>query len=291
MISSYENLNDDQWLLRHARNVHSENGEDGVIEKIFETILPTNRWCVEFGAWDGKLCSNTFRLIKEQSWSGVFIEADKTRYQELLATYKANPRAHCVNRFVSFEGQNSLDSILASTPIPKDFDFLSIDIDGNDYHIWDSVKLYQPRVVVVEFNLTIPSHVEFIQPRDMRVQQGTSPLSLVKLGRAKGYELVCLTAYNAFFVKAPLFSAFHITDNTVPRLRPNLGWEYHIFQLFDGTFVVCGPDKMHWQALPLRQEKFQVMPKMLRAFDPKSKGFFFRATRRIWAALYRRGLA
>jgi hypothetical protein len=291
MISTYEHLNPDQWLLRHARNATSQEGEDGILEKIFQTIPTANRWCVEFGAWDGKLTSNTYTLLSQRDWSGVLIEAHPKRFQDLLATYNGNQKVHCLNRFVTFAGEDSLDSLFARTPLPKDFDLLSIDIDGNDFHIWDSLKNYQPRVVVIEFNLSIPSHIEFVQPRDMRVQQGTAPLSLAKLGKQKGYELVCLTGSNAIFVRTELFPAFDIADNSVARLRPNVGFEYHIFQLFDGTFVVGGQELMHWQALPLRQEKFQVLPRFLRRFDPPSMSFFRRALRRLWVFFYVRGLA
>nr|VFK13689.1 MAG: hypothetical protein BECKLPF1236A_GA0070988_100933 [Candidatus Kentron sp. LPFa]VFK29801.1 MAG: hypothetical protein BECKLPF1236C_GA0070990_100959 [Candidatus Kentron sp. LPFa] len=48
-----------RWLLDFSHNVTSQTGEDGVIEKIFEIIEPTNRWCIEFGAWDGKKFRNT----------------------------------------------------------------------------------------------------------------------------------------------------------------------------------------------------------------------------------------
>jgi hypothetical protein len=290
MKSNYQNLNKDQWLLQYAHNDTSEWGEDGILKKVFEIIEPTNRWCVEFGAWDGKHTSNTYSLMTAGKWSGVFVEADPEKFKALLTTYGSNPRAHCVQRFVNFDGTSTLDCILAQTPIPRDFDLLSIDIDGNDYHIWESLRKYEPRVVVIEFNLTIPQHVEFVQPRDMRVQQGSSALSLRKLGKEKGYELVCLTVCNAVFVKASLFPAFGIADNSTARLRTNQETEYHIFQLYDGTFVVGGQNLIHWQGLPLQQRKFQVFPKMLR-FAPDSGGFWRKLMRRIWLRLYLKGLA
>jgi Methyltransferase FkbM domain len=287
----YEDLNEDQWLLRHARVVTSEFGEDGVLEKVLEVIGPANRWCVEFGAWDGKVTSNTYTLMKQRQWSGLFLEPHPKRFQDLLATYSGQSRARCLNRFVDFAGSNSLDSILNENGVPADFDLLSIDVDGNDYHVWDSLRNYRPRIVVIEFNLSIPSHVEFVQPRNWRVGQGSSPLSLAILGRSKGYELVCLTKCNAIFVQKPLFPAFGIKDNSPLRLRPKTDFEYHIFQLYDGTFVVGGPKLMHWQALPLRQEKFQVLPKILRRPEPPAQPLFIKLLRRIWRFLYLRGLA
>src|SRR6185436_3102249 len=121
-------------------------------------------------------------------------------------TYAGNERAICLQRFVTFDGDTRLDALLQTTPIPKDFDLLSVDIDGADYHVWESLTRYEPRVVIIEFNPTIPGHIEFVQPRDMTVNQGNSIRSLVKLGKQKGYELSCVTEYNAIFVRANLFS-------------------------------------------------------------------------------------
>lgn len=48
------------WLNHHAKTVTSQSGEDGIIEKILEVIKDNDNWCVEFGSWDVKACSNTF---------------------------------------------------------------------------------------------------------------------------------------------------------------------------------------------------------------------------------------
>ena len=37
----------DRWLLEHAANVTSQNGEDGIIAKILEVIGTPRGWCVE----------------------------------------------------------------------------------------------------------------------------------------------------------------------------------------------------------------------------------------------------
>ncbi len=286
MNEIYRDLNEDQWLLRHAKNIFSLSGEDGILQKIFEVVPPVNRWCVEFGAWDGKTYSNTHHLM-QQGWSGVFVEASLARYQDLTKTYQDNPKAHCLNCFVTFEGENSLENLLKRTPIPQDFDLLSIDIDGNDYHVWESFKAYQPRVVVIEFNQTIPSDVEFIQPRAMSIQQGNAPLSLVKLGKQKGYELVCVTEYNCIFVQAGLKEAFHIANPELARLRPRQPL-FQLFQLYDGTMVVTGMDRMAWHGLPIRREKFQILPKLFRVYPPESLGWWKRLLRKIWRFFYLR---
>lgn len=120
-------------LSEYAYNKSSQFGEDGVVQRIFDVLPTQNRyWCVEFGAWDGKYLSNTHDLVENHHWHGVFIEVNKKKFPDLQSTYSTNTNAHLINKLVNYEGKDKLDDILAETPIPHDFNLLSIDIDGND---------------------------------------------------------------------------------------------------------------------------------------------------------------
>lgn len=256
-------------LLSYGRNSTSEHGEDGVIEKVFDIIGEGSRWCVELGALNGVHGSNVWHLIKERGWQGVLIEADQTYFEKLEREYADSNRARCVNAFVSFEGKDSLDYIFASTSLPKTFDLFSLDIDGNEYHLWDSLSEYRPRVMLVEFNPTIPNEVVFIQPRDMRVFQGASLRALVELGKRKGYELVAANEVNAFFVLKELFPNFGITDNSIEALHADHRYETKLFQLYDGTLRISGYDRLMWHNLPLDVEKLQVLPTRSRHYPAR----------------------
>jgi hypothetical protein len=164
----------DKWLLDHAANVYSQAGEDGVLAKILDVLGDGNKWCVEFGAWDGKYLSNTYNLVEKRGFSAVMIEGSAKRHRDLVASFKDNPRIVPVHAFVGFTPADGLDAILARTSIPREFDVLSIDIDGNDYHVWKAVTAYRPRIVVIEYNPTVPTAVDFVQPADMSINQGTS---------------------------------------------------------------------------------------------------------------------
>lgn len=227
-----------RWLNEFTSNVTSQYGEDGILTKIFEIIPGKNKWCVEFGAWDGKLYSNTYNLINQQGYSAVLIEANPNRYQDLIKTYYSNKKVIPLNAFVGFETKNSLDTLLEATETPVDFDLLSIDIDGNDYHVWKAVQNYKPKVVVKEYNPTIPNKVEFVQKPDMRINQGCSLLSVDKLARSQGYELVVLTQTNAIFVDSRYFALFNINDNSLEKMRPNESAVTYIFNGFDGTVFI-----------------------------------------------------
>ncbi len=250
-----------------ARSVVSQHGEDGLLDKIF-AILPgaeRSRWCVEFGAWDGKHLSNTWHLIADEGWSAVLIEADRSRYKTLAERFSDNPRVTTINAFVSLDGRHSLDVLLAASPIPRDFDLLSIDIDGIDYHVWDSVRLYQPKVVVIEYNPTIPNDIVFVQPRDPSVSQGSSAAAFVRLAKTKGYELIAATTCNLIFVTSEYFPLFQIDDNSLANLRDWHDHETRIYQLYDGTLVVDGCDQLCWHGIGMK-DSIQVLPRMLRKF-------------------------
>ncbi len=252
------------WLNDYARNVTSQNGEDGIIEKVLEVISETNKWCVEFGGWDGKTASNTYNLTQNKDYAAVLIECDKKRFVQMLKTVENNKRVISLNSFVGFNENDSLDTILKPTPIPANFDLLSIDVDGNDYHIWQTCRVYKPKVVVIEFNPTIPASVEFVQPRDIAVTQGSSILSMTKLAKSKGYELVAATSANAIFVDSKYFDLFGIEDNSVSQIWTNQSAITHIFCGFDGTVFLAGYRKLPWQDIALKESRVQQLPKWAR---------------------------
>ncbi|MFA6543752.1 MAG: hypothetical protein WCS99_04955 [Limisphaerales bacterium] len=276
------------WLMKHARNEASKAGEDGVLEKIFSILGVENGWAVEFGAWDGKHLSNTWNLVVNHGWSGVYIEADTARFQDLLARFRDTPRVHSFNEYVQFTGPGSLDSILARTPIPEDFALLSIDVDGNDYHFWDSVVRYRPRVVIIEFNPAIPDTIEFVQPRDMSLNQGNSLAALAKLGKSKGYELICITDKNAIFVAAKDYARFNIPDNSPAAMRDDSKYRLTLFQLYDGTLVLDGCNRLVWHKLPLGRFQLQVLPKLLRHYPGIRPSFWKRQLYKFYTRRLRR---
>jgi hypothetical protein len=188
------------------RNVYSQNGEDGIVEWIFRRIPPRHRVCVEFGAWDGRNLSNTFNLVANHGWRAVYIEADPRKFRVLQQTATAYPSITPVCGLVSASGESSLDHILGLQGVPADFDLLSIDIDGNDYDVWEGVVLFRPNVVVIEFNPTFPSDFCYID-RGGRGFIGSSAAALTELAAGKGYGLVSCCGPNLFFLREELFSA------------------------------------------------------------------------------------
>ena len=197
------------------------------------------------------------------------IEANPSKFKDLLKNYQGNPSVQCINALVDFAGSNSLDNILSKTRIPEEFDLLCIDVDGNDYHIWDSVCKYSPKVVIIEFNPSVPNDIMFIQDRNFELNHGSSLLAMIELGKKKGYKLVCATAFNGIFVKQQYYHLFRIKDNSINRMYNQQPFATKIFQLYDGTLVLGGVKKLIWNGITISNDDVQVLPRSIRRFSDK----------------------
>src|SRR3989344_684660 len=255
--------NKNRYLLDYRKDIASQFGEDGIIEKIFEILLPSNKWCIEFGAWDGEHFSNTYNLIQHHGWSGILVGGDASRMSQIRETH-AGKLVTAVNAFVASSGPSSLNNLLSATDAPQDFDLLSIDIDGNDYHVWRGLTDYKPKVVVIEFNSFIPGNIEFVQEDSSAIVHGNSILSMTMLAKEKGYKLICINQENAFFVDAQYFNLFNIDDNSIEALK-HYKEPLQVFQLYDGTFRFHGAQGMYYYGFPVDLNKrFQIFPAWLR---------------------------
>lgn len=253
-------------LLDYASDIYSQNGEDGILAKIFEIIPEKDKWVVEFGAWDGKYYSNSCNLIEKYGYSAVLIEPDAARYSGLLKNHGNNPKVLTFNQFVGFTPEDNLDNILAGTPIPKEFDLLTIDIEGNDYHAWNVISVYKPKVVHIPYNPSIPTEVDFIQPADPKVNQGPSLLALTRLAERKGYQLVCINYNSAFFVQNRFFPLFGISNNDPRILREHYSGITYLFSGYDGTLFVTGRENlMHHRGIRI-EKRLRQLPRFFRHY-------------------------
>lgn len=248
------------WLS----NTHSQCGEDGIIAHLLEAMGIENGYFVEFGAWDGRHLSNCAALA-DRGFAGCFIEGDSDRFLDLIAAYPDRNDIKRLNAFVEITGSNSLDSLLTGLDAPRELTVLSIDIDGLDYHVWESLVDHKPALCIVEFNPTIPAHVVFVQACDASVNHGSSLAALWMLGQQKGYSLVAVTDFNAFFILDQLCGTFRIPTYD-PEAIKTRNLETAFFHGFDATVFTAGDNTMLWHGVPIRPESVQVMPESLRRF-------------------------
>ena len=254
-------------LNKFEKKIYSQFGEDGIIQEIIKRVGEKNldKWCVEFGAKDGISDSNTYNLIKNLDYNAVLIEGDKKFFNELKSNIKTD-KVVKINKFVSFEGSNKLENILQNTKIPKNFDFLSIDIDGCDYHIFEQLELFTPKIICIEFNHMIPNEVEFVQSKNFAFKQGCSPKSLVNLAKLKNYHLVANTLTNLFFVHENIKN-FVLEENiSLESIRNDENVKNLIFSGYDGTLFTTKPVEISWHKIKVENKNLQIIPKYLRKF-------------------------
>jgi hypothetical protein len=224
-------MDDPLCLERHGYKVFSQNDEDGIIAEIFNRIGVTNKVFVEFGVQNGLECNTHFLLHK--GWSGLWIEGSAkscSAIRKLFAPPVKSGRLRVVNAFVDKDNINGL--ITGGEGVSGGIDLLSIDIDGNDYWVWEAINCVQPRVVVIEYNPKFPPDFEWVMEYDKSHvwdrgdKHGASLKSLELLGRKSGYQLVGTNArgMNAFFVKADAAGSLFAQPATAENLYNPQRW-------------------------------------------------------------------
>ncbi len=194
-------------LNKYARNNTSQYGEDGIIDYLIETSkVEINKSCFEVGAGDGKTLSNTYSLWCDQSWGVILVEGNPKRYKPLIKEFSANENVKIVSNLLEINGENSVDELAASyfSDDLRDIGVLSIDIDSFDYHVLENIKKIKPQIIVIEFNNSIPPHIDYFDPED-EVFLRCSAKSLERLGNEKGYKLVACTVTNAILLREDCF--------------------------------------------------------------------------------------
>lgn len=196
----------------------SQNGEDGVIAELVRRIGAPGRWFVEFGIESG-VEGNCVTLADEEGWSGLFIEGDDGHFGRLSDKYAHAPQVRTLHAYVL---PDNLEPLLQEGGVPPEPDIFSIDIDSNDYYVWDALKTYRPRILIIEYNACIPLDRKLTIPYDPEAGWdgsdffGASLGALERLGEEKGYRLVHTDTcgVNAFFVREDL------ADVAAPGVEP-----------------------------------------------------------------------
>lgn len=186
-------------LNTFQKDIFSQFGEDGIIEEILKRIPSLSKVCVEFGAWDGLVYSNTANLWFKKGWKAILIEPEPERFRSLVDV-TSDFDCICLDTFLTPLGENSLEQVLEKQSIDAStIGLVSIDIDGNEYHIIRSWKTLHPSILIAEYNPTIPPHMEIIASKDNYF--GSSARAITNLVEGMGYFLVAVTHTNCIFVR------------------------------------------------------------------------------------------
>lgn len=196
--------------------VFSQWGEDGIIQRLLDLIPIKNRTFIEFGASDF-IESNCRFLMMNNNWSGFVIDGSD---RNIAAVKRSNFYwKYDLVACESFINCDNIDGLLCESGFDSDLGILSVDIDGVDYHVLQSIKSYQPRILIIEYNsvfgnerkITVPYDPLFFRTakHSSNLYFGASLGALDSLATKLGYSLVATTSegVNAFFVRNDLLPA------------------------------------------------------------------------------------
>jgi hypothetical protein len=234
-------------LNAHEWRVCSQNGEDGIIAEIFSRIGTTDRLFVEFGVDDGLECNGAY-LARFCGWSGIMLEGGAATNRRLVRNYEDLPRIRTGQYFITRE---NIAEVFRELAVPAEFDLLSIDIDGNDYWVWQALSQYRPRVVIIEYNAAYPPPMCWIMAYNAEhlwdgtsSYQGASLSALTELALRLGYALVCTDSngVNAFFIRQDLLESSTLIARTPEEAYhlPNFKWFQQRHQYGSGPWVASG---------------------------------------------------
>jgi hypothetical protein len=224
---------------------YSQFGEDGILLYLISQVHSTSRRFVEIGIEDGRQC-NTANLSINFGWRGLLVDCNERDVELAKAYYTARPEVEPgqVDIRCQLITPHNVNQTLADAGMTgDDVDVFSLDIDGNDFWVWQALTVIRPRIVIVEYNQTLGPERSFVAKYDRTFNRfekhpfglyyGASLAAMTKLGREKGYELVGCESngVNAFFVEASLvpgrFNALTPAQAYYPYFDPRIGAYTH----------------------------------------------------------------
>jgi hypothetical protein len=238
---------DPRRLLKYQSQVCSQNGEDGILHEIFRRLGTTNRIFAEVGVGNG--FQNNTAFLLSQGWNGYWIDGNN-RFLAAVENRKDFGQG-CLNWLITIVTRENISGCFEQLDVPKEFDLLSLDIDQNTYYAWEGLRGFRPRVVVIEYNGSVPADLDWkVQYDPDRCWDGTqnfgaSLKAFEILGRQIGYSLVgCeFVGVNAFFVRDDLlddkFAPPFTAENHFEPTRHSLSYRRgHPAAILDRTMPV-----------------------------------------------------
>ena len=204
---------DNTEIYQNEFRAFSQWGEDGIIQYLIRNTNISRKIFIEFGV-QNYTESNTRFLLINNNWSGLVIDGGS----DCIAYIKNDPiywqyNLKAVNSFITTD---NINQIFLDNGIQGEIGLLSVDIDGNDYWVWQAIDSINPAIVVCEYNfrfgvskaVTVPYNASFVrtQAHHSNIYFGASLRALCLLANKKGYVFLgCNSAgINAFFVRKDL---------------------------------------------------------------------------------------
>jgi hypothetical protein len=233
-------------LTARRFRLHSQNQEDGILWMLFLQIGVKHAKFVELGS--GASGGNAAMLAAECGWTGLMVEGNQGSAEF------AGRRFPHVTAVCAWITPDTINELLTQHGYAGEVDLLSLDIDGNDYWVWQALTACTARVVVLEYNsmfgpdraVTIPYDPAFNRRDHRFCYFGASLSALTKLSARKGYRLVAVepTGVNAFFLRNDVAPE-------IPACEPERA--YHLVDKYNALIREKQIDVFAWAAESGRQ--------------------------------------
>lgn len=200
----YDNIHEAEF------KVFSQFGDDGIIQYLIHNVNITNCSFIEFGVENYRESNTRFLLIND-NWKGLVIDGTESNIQFIQREpiyWRQDLTA--VHEFVTVA---NINKIISGLGFAGDLGLLSIDIDGNDYWVWEAIRVVNPDIVVIEYNGVFGNRRAVVVPYDpafnrtaahySNLYYGCSLRALDLLAQRKGYLFIGSNSAgnNAYFVR------------------------------------------------------------------------------------------
>ena len=231
---------------KYEKKVYSQNGEDGVLERIFEILKIKDGKFIEINTSGGIIDAKY--LVDEKKWQGLSL----SQYKIVAQGFKAKDIGRMLRE---------------PTATPHRANLLIIDVDGLDFYVLDGAlnSGYLPEVIMVEYNASLGFDDAVMPYDENHVWDGSnyfgaSIMALSRLGQENGYVLIYAdsTGSNLFLVRRDLVKEFKGVESSVEKIYrpPAYGENGH------------PPDKLHREYWPY-ERAIKIIDKVNRVAELK----------------------
>jgi hypothetical protein len=223
-----QNNSNENPLIKYEHQTFSQNGEDGIINEIFNRLGITKGEFIEIGTGDGS--ENNTRLLLELGWKGTWIDGNPNCLKTIKNNLGHFISSKKLNAQLKFVDSDNVNSILKDNNISPDVDLLSLDLDLTTHIVWEALNYITPKVLVIEYNGFFPkntlwqANIKENESWDGSINMGASLSTIIQISDHKNYKFIGteLSGTNAFFVHQSvqdLFSDF-INNPSYQTARP-----------------------------------------------------------------------
>lgn len=208
-FKAYTNINNYDRLFKYEFSIFSQFGDDGIIQFLVNYLDINEKKFIEFGVTD-YIESNTRFLLMNNNWEGLVMDGNQDAVNTINNSYyywKYNLIAKKL-----WVTKNNINDFIKDNGFNGEIGLLHIDLDGNDYWIWEALESVSPIIFIAEFNsvfslnpYTVPYSESFYRTsaHHSNLYWGCGLTAICELSSKKGYSFIgCNSAgNNAYFVR------------------------------------------------------------------------------------------